>query len=102
MDFINGADIQRAFGGNLPPVPEDPERRMILLLYVIDRLRSAGMDEQVEDCLMWNNWPNGFDWMVEAARDLETFNGRALKLGWPIGLAGIKHKQQHPGEWPHH
>ncbi len=100
MNFISGADIQRATGGNIPPIPEnDPERRMMILLWIVDQLEAAGLEDQVNDALLWNCWP--MDWMHEADRDLAEFNTRCRNLGWPTGLAGLQHKRKHPGEWPH-
>lgn len=103
MNYISGADIVRATGGNIPPVSDaDPDRRMMVFLWIKDCLRNAGLVDQVEDALMWNCWPNDFEWMHEACSDLSKFNSRCRQLGWPTGLAGIKHKQQHSGEWSHH
>ncbi|AXT25537.1 hypothetical protein D1823_02340 [Ruegeria sp. AD91A] len=97
MDFINAADVQRVTGGLPAEIPTGHDRRLALFLWVIDSCRNGGLAYQIEDALLWNNFP--FPWMNEAARDLATFNGRCLQLGWPTALAGLKHKAAHPGDW---
>ncbi len=99
MDYISAADIQRACGGKLPPVPEDHDRRLMFFLWITTQLRAAGLEEQLNNAEIWNCWP--LDWMHEADRDLAALNTRCRHLDWPCGLEGLKHKIAHPGDWPH-